>query len=133
MMVVAGWDSSHVGYAFNLYTCLDCGRVARENVWKNPGVVWIEVATPPSKTYSFTRHALHLDPAAIRWAVAGVVDLRNSAAKHRRVAAIAPDGKAGRWNAVAAHLLDVAATAMEAEARELLRLCEASATEPEQP
>jgi hypothetical protein len=34
-------DNPNRGYAFNLYHCEFCGTIARENVWENPGVVYI--------------------------------------------------------------------------------------------
>ena len=35
--------------AWNLYCCDDCGNVARQNVWDNPGVVWILFNQNPIK------------------------------------------------------------------------------------
>jgi hypothetical protein len=38
MEVVFIWDDPHVGYAFNLYACNDCGRLIKEQVWNNSGL-----------------------------------------------------------------------------------------------
>lgn len=31
------YDNPDNGYAFNLYLCLDCGTVVKDDVWKNAG------------------------------------------------------------------------------------------------
>ncbi len=33
--------------AWNLYSCEECGTIARENVWDNKGIVWV---FPDNKT-----------------------------------------------------------------------------------
>jgi hypothetical protein len=46
MKWVEAWDNAQSSpegkdYAFNLYVCVDCGRVCKDSVWADPGKLWI--------------------------------------------------------------------------------------------
>lgn len=37
------FDNPAAGYALNLYLCISCGSICRDNVWDNKGIVWWHV------------------------------------------------------------------------------------------
>lgn len=48
-------DDPNTGYAYNLKICRMCDAIVKEDVWKNPGVIWIsstnEIVKIPKKTH----------------------------------------------------------------------------------
>ncbi len=42
MKLLFAWDDGEKN-AYNLYGCERCGRVCKENVWENKGVIWIDI------------------------------------------------------------------------------------------
>jgi len=34
-------DDPEMGYAYNLFKCINCLVICKNNVWKNPGNLWI--------------------------------------------------------------------------------------------
>lgn len=36
-------DDPGEGYVYNVYHCLGCMMLAKENVWNDPGVTWINM------------------------------------------------------------------------------------------
>lgn len=48
MACIDGFDTCSSGhhvdgknYAFNLYLCYRCGSICKDNVWDNPGQIWV--------------------------------------------------------------------------------------------
>lgn len=41
MEVIAVNDSPNNGYAYNVFHCFPCMVIMKQDVWKNPGKVWI--------------------------------------------------------------------------------------------
>lgn len=41
MEVITVNDRPNLGYAYNVYECFMCMILAKEDVWKNAGVLWI--------------------------------------------------------------------------------------------
>lgn len=42
---VAVWDDPNRGYAYNLFSCFDCGSVIKQDVWENAGLTVIKLDT----------------------------------------------------------------------------------------
>ena len=38
------WDDAQLtNHCFNLYACVACGRVARDSLWEDPGLMFVEL------------------------------------------------------------------------------------------
>ena len=43
MNFVSRWDDPNIGYCYNLQECVECGAIAKRDVWKNAGILWVAV------------------------------------------------------------------------------------------
>lgn len=51
MSLVTVNDDPNKGFAYNVFECSDCMIIAKENVWKNKGMVWVY---PDNQTITIT-------------------------------------------------------------------------------